>query len=134
MSLDSADLEKFERGLEEADVDKMERILDRIDPERLEPCLVEVDLSRLGRELAASVERMEGMLHWVHEVTAGSEGGKVARSDEPPSYVASSDSDRYHLPGCGWAKRIAPDKRIHFSSSREAQDGGYVPCRVCKPS
>ncbi len=126
MSLDTTDLEKFERGLEEADIDKMERILDRIDPERLEPSLVEVDLSRLGRELAASVDRMEGMLLWVREM--------AARSEEPPGYVASSDSDRYHLPGCRWAKRIASHKRIHFSSLREAQDRGYLPCGVCKPS
>jgi hypothetical protein len=76
MSLDTVDLEKFERSLDEADIDKMERILDLIDPERLEPGLVEVDLSRLGRELAASADRMERMLLVVPDITARSKMGK----------------------------------------------------------
>jgi hypothetical protein len=134
MSLDTVDLEKFERSLDEADIDKMERILDLIDPERLEPGLVEVDLSRLGRELAASADRMERMLLVVPDMTARSEMGKVAGSEEKQVYFASSDSNRYHRTDCRWAKRIAPDNKIRFSSPREAQDRGYVPCGVCKPS
>ncbi|GEM_PF-958990 len=134
MSLDTADREKFERSLDEADIDKMERILELIDPERLKPGLVDVNLSRLGRELAASAERMERMLLVAPYMTAGSEMGKVAKSEETPGYVASSDSNRYHRPECRWAKKIASGNKIRFSSSQEAQDRGYVPCGVCKPS
>ncbi len=134
MSLDTTDLEKFERGLEEADIDKMERILELIDPERLERGLADVDLVRLGLELVASAERMERMLLAAPYMTARSEMGKVAGSEETRGYVASSDSNRYHSPGCRWAKKISPDNKILFSSSLDAQDRGYVPCGVCKPS
>ena len=134
MSLDTVDREKFERSLEEADIDKMERILELIDPERLEPGLANVDLSRLGRELEASADRMERMLLAVPDMTARSEMRKVAKPKGTQVYVASSDSNRYHRPECRWAKKITPDNKIRFSSSREAQDRGYVPCGVCKPS
>jgi hypothetical protein len=134
MSLDTADLDKFERGLEEADIDKMERILELIDPERMEPGLVDVDLSWLGRELATSAERMERMLLAVPRMTARSGGDRATGSEEPLEYVASSDSSKYHHPDCRWAKKIAPDNRVLFSSSRKAQDMGYTPCGVCKPS
>lgn len=134
MSLATVDLEKFERSLDEADIDKMERILDLIDPERLEPGLADLDLSRLGRDLAASADRMERMLLAVPDMKARSEMGKVAGSEEKQVYFASSDSNRYHRTDCRWAKKIAPDNKISFSSSVEAQDQGYVPCGVCKPS
>ena len=133
MSLDTEDLEKFERGLEEADIDKMERILELIDPERLEPGLVDVDLVRLGRDLANSAERMGKMLLEVPNMISRSRVRR-AGSEERRGYVASSDSNRYHRFDCRWAKKIVLDNRIHFSSSREAQDRGYVPCGVCKPS
>ncbi|HII06017.1 MAG TPA: hypothetical protein HA349_01490 [Methanotrichaceae archaeon] len=134
MSLDTSDLEKFEHGLEEADIDKMERILELIDPERLEPGLVDLDLYRLGRELETSAERMESMLLVVPDMIARSRTGKVAKSEETPGYVASSDSNRYHRPECRWAKKIASGNKIRFSSPKEAQDRGYTPCGVCKPS
>ena len=134
MSLDIADLEKFERGLEEADIDKMERILELIDPERLETGLIDVDLRWLERELTASAERMERMLLEVPRMKTRSKMERVAASEELQSYVASSDSNRYHRHDCRWAKKIATDNRIRFSTSQEAQDRGYVPCGVCKPS
>ncbi|MHC1630688.1 MAG: sunset domain-containing protein [Methanotrichaceae archaeon] len=48
-------------------------------------------------------------------------------------YVGSVNSNKYHNPGCRWAKKIKPDNQIWFSSSEEARAAGYVPCGVCKP-
>lgn len=48
-------------------------------------------------------------------------------------YVGSKTSNKYHLPGCKWAKMINPSKLITFKSVKEAQERGYHPCPVCKP-
>jgi len=48
-------------------------------------------------------------------------------------YVGSAKSDKYHYPTCEWAKKIKPENLVTFKSAKEAQDAGYVPCKVCKP-
>lgn len=49
-------------------------------------------------------------------------------------YVGSKTSNKYHDPNCKWAKRISPSRVIKFKSVKEAQEHGYIPCPVCKPS
>lgn len=44
-------------------------------------------------------------------------------------YVASKNSDVYHVPGCKWAKRIAPENLICFHSEDEL--AGYRPAKSC---
>lgn len=53
----------------------------------------------------------------------------------PPSqkFVGSRKSDVYHYPSCYWAKKIKPENKISFSSSKDAKAHGYRPCKVCKP-
>ena len=48
-------------------------------------------------------------------------------------YVGSRKSDKYHRPGCKWAKKIKPGNLVKFKSKEEARNAGYVPCKVCKP-
>jgi len=48
-------------------------------------------------------------------------------------FWASRQSDKYHLPSCRWAKRIAPGNLVKFRSVKEAKQAGYKPCGVCKP-
>jgi competence protein ComEC len=48
-------------------------------------------------------------------------------------FVGSSKSDKYHYPGCQWAKKIKPGNLISFSGSQDARAHGYVPCGVCHP-
>lgn len=43
-------------------------------------------------------------------------------------FVGSSKSDKYHWPDCQWAKRIAEENMVWFSSEQEAQKAGYVRC------
>jgi len=42
--------------------------------------------------------------------------------------VGSVNSDKYHWPECSFAKRIAEQNQIWFSSEQEAQNAGYVRC------
>lgn len=48
-------------------------------------------------------------------------------------YVGSKKSNKYHYPSCRWAKKIKPYNLVTFGSAKEAQETGYVPCKVCKP-
>jgi hypothetical protein len=50
-----------------------------------------------------------------------------------PTYVGSTDWDRYHLPSCKHARDIPADKVIWFNSVAEARAKNYVPCKVCNP-
>lgn len=48
-------------------------------------------------------------------------------------FVGSIKSDKYHYPSCQWAEKIKPENEIWFSSSQDARNQGYVPCKVCSP-
>jgi len=48
-------------------------------------------------------------------------------------YVGSAKSDKYHYPNCEWAQKINPANLVKFKSAKEAQEAGYVPCKVCRP-
>ena len=48
-------------------------------------------------------------------------------------YVGSVDSDKYHNPGCRFAKEILPENEIWFDSIEDAQNSGYSPCGGCHP-
>jgi len=51
----------------------------------------------------------------------------------PPGtkFVGSKSSNRYHHCDCRYAKRIKPENIICFSSKRDAESKGYLPCGVC---
>lgn len=51
-------------------------------------------------------------------------------------YVASIDSNRYHLPSCPYANNILPKNRIEIDSALGLmimENRGYVPCSLCLP-
>jgi len=47
--------------------------------------------------------------------------------------VAAAYSDRYHLPSCKIAQKIAPEDLKTFNTPEEAVAAGFVPCRKCNP-
>lgn len=47
-------------------------------------------------------------------------------------YVGSKNSDKYHLPWCSGAKRIADENKVYFNSKAEAEAAGYSPAANCK--
>lgn len=48
-------------------------------------------------------------------------------------YVGSSNSDKYHIPSCEWAKKIKYGNLVKFTSKQDAENKGYEACKVCKP-
>ncbi len=48
-------------------------------------------------------------------------------------YVGSKNSNKYHYPGCKWARKISPKNLVTFETAQEAVKAGYVACKVCKP-
>ena len=49
----------------------------------------------------------------------------------PTQYVGSRNSDKYHLPWCSGAKRIAAENRVTFASEAAAREAGYSPAANC---
>jgi hypothetical protein len=63
------------------------------------------------------------------ESVAGAETvseGDVANDGENCAFVGSKNSNKYHSPGCHWAKQIKPENIRCFASEQEAQAVGYV--------
>lgn len=46
-------------------------------------------------------------------------------------YVASVNSDKYHLPWCSGAKNISEANKVYFASKSEAEAAGYQPAANC---
>ena len=49
------------------------------------------------------------------------------------TYVGSAQSNKFHHPGCRWAKKIKSGNLITFNSREEAINAGYSPCGTCNP-
>lgn len=47
------------------------------------------------------------------------------------TYVASKNSDKYHLTTCKWAGNIKSSNKITFNSENQARSRGYSPCGTC---
>ncbi|MFA6095259.1 MAG: hypothetical protein WC767_00210 [Candidatus Paceibacterota bacterium] len=50
----------------------------------------------------------------------------------PGMYVGSRSGDKYHLPWCSGAQRIAEANKVWFASKAEAESAGYTPAANCK--
>ena len=48
-------------------------------------------------------------------------------------YVGSKNGNTVHTPYCMIARRIPKNKRLPYSSKREAVKAGLVPCKMCRP-
>ncbi|HPN96330.1 MAG TPA: hypothetical protein PLK35_01045 [Candidatus Moranbacteria bacterium] len=62
---------------------------------------------------------------------ASNTSGSSNSSTENCAYVGSKNSDKYHLPGCQWAKRIKPENITCFKDENEAKSKGYLPDKNC---
>lgn len=47
-------------------------------------------------------------------------------------FVGSKNSDKYHLPWCSGAQRIAEENKVWFASVADATDAGYTPAQNCE--
>lgn len=84
-----------------------------------------------GRLTAQSTEQASII---IQGPTASLEQSLTAETEEENEkevegeFVGSSNSNKYHWPECPWAKKIAPQNQIWFSSEKEAQAAGYIRC------
>lgn len=63
---------------------------------------------------------------------SGSKAELVKAATPSVTYVASKNSDKYHLPWCSGAKRISEGNKVYFASKEEAEAAGYSPAANCK--
>jgi len=50
---------------------------------------------------------------------------KVETKFSPGKFVASKNSNVYHIPKCDWAKKIVKSRQLWFNSKNEAWENGY---------
>lgn len=102
---------------------------------RMEPNIKHAELFRqLEREAREQKRGMWSLSEMVQDVEpTGDREEEATKPESEHRYVASKDSDVFHLSSCQWAKRIAEANRIYFQTLQEAADSGRRPCRVCKP-
>ena len=70
-----------------------------------------------------------------HQIKRAFADDKLA-SNLPASgkvFVGSIKSNKYHFQNCRAARLIKLKDQIWFSSSEEARNHGYKPCRICHP-
>jgi hypothetical protein len=48
-------------------------------------------------------------------------------------YVGAKGGNTVHTPYCMNARRIPRNKRVAFTTKKEAVNAGLVPCRLCRP-
>lgn len=103
--------------------------------DRMEPNTKHADLlQRLEQEAREQKQGMWSLSEITEtELTAGGSEEGAVKPEGEHKYVASKDSDVFHLPSCQWAKKISEANRIYFRTYQEAVDSGRRPCRVCKP-
>jgi hypothetical protein len=47
------------------------------------------------------------------------------------AFVASKNSNKYHLPTCRYAQNIKPENKVCFSSKEEAESRGFQGAKCC---
>jgi len=88
--------------------------------------------------LAFSAPANDGDLHFAGEAidvahpSSDHVSDAVSKASERV-FVGSIKSNKYHYPSCQWAEKIKPENEIWFSSSQDARNHGYIPCKVCSP-
>ena len=56
----------------------------------------------------------------------------VATADNQKcAFVASKNSDKFHIPTCRYAQNIKPENRVCFSSKEEAVSRGFQGAKCC---
>ncbi len=65
--------------------------------------------------------------------TATSLPVSVSDTVEERNYVASVNSDKFHIPSCRHAANISDENRVYYSTRSDARADGKSPCSVCDP-
>ncbi len=55
----------------------------------------------------------------------------VTTDNQKCAFVASKNSNKYHLPTCRYAQNIKPENKVCFSSKEEAESRGFQGAKCC---
>jgi len=56
---------------------------------------------------------------------------QLSGDNQKCAFVASKNSNKYHLATCQFAAKIKPENKVCFSSAEEAQSRGYQGAKCC---
>jgi len=60
-------------------------------------------------------------------------GKEEITTTQTTQYTGSKNTKKYHREDCQYVKTISDKNKVYFSSSQEAQNEGYIPCKACNP-
>ena len=60
-------------------------------------------------------------------------GKEEITTTQTTQYIGSKNTKKYHKEDCQYVKTISDKNKVYFSSSQEAQNEGYIPCKACNP-
>mgnify|MGYP001099556198 FL=1 len=60
-------------------------------------------------------------------------GKEEITTTQTTQYIGSKNAKKYHKEDCQYVKTISDKNKVYFSSSQEAQNEGYIPCKACNP-
>ncbi len=86
-------------------------------------------------KVAASAERATGETANIDNTNQPTEKPPEQNTALPDTkncpYVASKNSNKYHLASCQFAAKIKPENKVCFSSADEAQKRGFQGAKCC---
>lgn len=80
-----------------------------------------------------TINKVEKLLDDMDTEDSDSLSKNVSSENHEATYVASSNSNKFHDSSCSQAQRIKDANKITFSSRDEAINAGYEPCGICYP-
>ena len=60
-------------------------------------------------------------------------GKEEILTTQTTQYIGSRNTKKHHTEDCQYVKTISDKNKVYFSSSQEAQNEGYIPCKACNP-
>lgn len=60
-------------------------------------------------------------------------GKEEITTTQTTQYIGSKNTKKYHREDCQYVETISDKNKVYFSSSQEAQNEGYIPCKACNP-
>lgn len=88
----------------------------------------------LPEETEAPVKEKPAIVQEVEETKSENAPTKTSSSSQSKIIlVGSSESDKYHVETCRWAKEIKESNLVYFESVDDAKNNGYIACGTCKP-
>ncbi len=92
--------------------------------------LSKIEEARIPVEIQ-NIEAVNELSTGVNEAALTASANEADQALPQSQYVGSVNSDKYHLPWCSGAKRIAEANQVWFASKEEAEAQGYQPAGNC---